>query len=229
MTQYEDDSIQIPAPPAPVPCKTPHELKDRMLADYHGKAGAFGMPTDPGEIERLVTRDLNLVAGFHRDEHLRPSEKSADEVSEEKRKKREIAQTTIAEKTEGAVKILPPSAKPREWGPMLDLPPEVALSERWALAKGRLVRVMDGAGEPTRHADGTYDLLAMTRTCGFPEGAADFLSVWLSFDFRAVWQTRKHNPFYGMSHRDASLKFVRLVEDICDRSTCRFGSWFTPK
>lgn len=226
--EHEDDSIQI-ATPAPVPCKTPHELKDRMLADYHGKAGAFGMPTDPGEIERLVTHDLNLVAGFHRDEHLVEKTKTADEVTEERRAKRAIAQAQLDERTEGAAKILPPTARPRNWGPMLDLPPDVALSERWMLAQQRLMRVMDGAGEPTRHADGTYDFVSMTRTCGYPEGAADFLSVWMSFDFRAVWQTRKHNPFYGMSHRDASLKFVRLVEDICDRSSVRFGSWFTPK
>lgn len=227
MTQHEDDSISIPAPPPPVPCKTPHELKDRMIADYTSKAGLFGMPTDPTEIERLVTRDLNYVAGYHRDETpIEVKPKAADEIAEERREKRERAQARLDEDTEGKAKILPPTARPRDWGPMLDLPPSVGASERWKLAKGRLTRIMNGASDPKRHPDGTYDLISMTRTCGYPEGAADFLAAWISFDFRGVWQTRNHNPFYGLSHRDASLKFVRVVEDICDRSSVRFGNWF---
>lgn len=225
---HADDSIELPLPPAPVPCSSPHELKARMLADYHGKAGAFGMPTDPLAIERLVVHDLNLVAGYKRDEAPLPA--PTEPTAEERQAKRDRAQAQLAEDSQGKAVILPPSSKPRDMGPMLDLPPSVAFSERWLLARGRLNRIMEGAGPPQRHPDGTLDVRSMALTANYPRGAARFIEDWLSFDFRGVWQTRNHNPFYGMSHRDASLKFVARAMDICDSSTgTSMGQWFVPK
>jgi hypothetical protein len=221
-----DDSITIDVGPAPVPCSSPHELKARMLEDYTRKAGTFGLPSEPAAIERLVLHDLRLADAFHRDEGPLPEKAapSADDIA----KRRAAAQAAVAEQTKGQG-ALTVGAAPTDWGPTLDLPASVGLSERWMLAKGRIRRVMEGASPPIKHPDGSYDFKSMTATCGYPDGAFEFLALWFSFDLRGLVQTRRHNPFFGLSHREASLKFVRLTEDICDRSTgTSMGSWFTP-
>jgi hypothetical protein len=199
-----------------------------MLADYHGKAGIGGMPTEPQAIERLVMNDLALVSGYQRDERPLPAPRPVS--AEDKQAKRDRAQAQLLEDSEGKSKILNPSQTPRNWGPMLDLPPEVETSERWSLARGRLNRIMEGAGMPVRHMDGTLDPRTMAATANYPKGAERFITMWIDFDFRGVWQTRNYNPFYGMSKRDASLKFVAEVMNICDGSTgTSMGQWFVPK
>ncbi len=223
-----DDSIQIPLPPPPVRITDPHVLKARMLEDYTSKAGTFGLPSDPLALERLVLLDLTLADNFTREEG--PPVLGPAPTEDDRAKKRAAAQAQLAEDSDGTSKILAAQDHPREWGPTLNLPPSVGLSERWMLAKGRLDRIMDGAGEIRRYPDGSYDFRAMTATCGVPGLAYEFLALWFSFDLRDAVQTRRHNPFWDMSHRDASLKFVRLVEDICDRSSgTSMGPWFVPK
>jgi hypothetical protein len=198
-----------------------------MLEDYTAKAGTFGLPRDSQSIERLVLHDLNLYDAFKRDEA--PQQKAPAPTQEDFAASRAKAKAAVAETTNGKGS-LDVGGAPTEWGPTLDLPASVGLSERWMLAKGRIRRVMEGAGLPTKHGDGSMNFHAMTATCGYPAGAYEFLALWFSFDLRGLVQTRKHNPFFGLTHREASLKFVRLTEDICDRSsTTSMGSWFTPK
>lgn len=222
-----DDSITIDVGPAPVPCSSPHELKARMLEDYTAKRGTFGLPTEPAAIERLVLHDLQLADAFRRDEGPPPERPTP--TAEDVAKRRAKAQAAVAEQTAGQGQLTV-GAAPTEWGPTLDLPPSIGLSERWMLAKGRIRRVMEGASLPIKHPDGSYDFRSMTATCNYPDGAYAFLSLWFSFDLRGLVQTRKHNPFFGLSHREASLKFVRLTEDICDASSSTsMGSWFVPK
>lgn len=223
----QDDSVTIDVGPAPVPCASPHELKARMLEDYTAKAGLPGMPREPEAIERLVLHDLHLADAFHRDEG--PQTKGPTPTAQDFAANRAKANAAIAEQTNGKGSLHVGQA-PTEWGPTLDLPRSVGMSERWMLAKGRLRRIMEGASPPIRHPDGSYDFKSMTATCGYPAGAYEFLSNWFSFDLRGLVQTRKHNPFFGLTHREASLKFVRLAEDICDRSTATsLGQWFVPK
>jgi hypothetical protein len=198
-----------------------------MLEDYTSKAGTFGLPSDPQAIERLVLHDLAIHEAFQREEGS--SKKGPAPTQEDFAASRAKAAAAVAESTQGRGSLDVGHA-PTEWGPTLDLPVSVGGSERWMLAKGRIRRVMEGASAPVRHPDGSYDFRSMTATCGYPIGAYEFLANWFSFDLRGLVQTRKHNPFFGLSHRDASLKFVRLTEDICDRSaSTSMGPWFVPK
>ena len=217
------DSIEVARPSAPVPLTDPHELKDATVRDYTRNAGLFGMPTDPAAIERLATADLNLAAAFHRDELPRAVPRK--ESSEERRERQQRSNDAIKAQTQATVV----RDVPQELGPRLDLPPEIGMSEKWLLAKGRMVRVLEGRSAPRYFPDGTPDFKGMTTTCGYPRGAYEFLCNWFSLDCRALFETRRHNPYFGMSHRDASLKFVADTMDICDRSTGLWGSWFTPK
>lgn len=219
-----DDSIQIPAPSRPVPITDPHVLKDRMLDDYTRKAGMYGLPRESVDLERLAVADLELAAAFRRDEGPVPAPAAPDpEAQAQRRKAAEFAAAEAARNRTGSdVKF----THAREWGPTLDLPPAVENSDLWRHAKGRLKRISIGAGAPIKHPDGSYDFRSMTATCEYPAGAYEFLSLWFSLDFRYVFETRKHNPFYGLPHREASLKFVRLAMNICDQSTGVLGAWW---
>jgi hypothetical protein len=219
-----NDSIEIAAPPRPVPLTDPHELKGRMLEDYTRKAGTFGLPRESVEIEKLVLHDLELAAAFRRDEGPAPAPKAPDpEAAARRRRAAEQAAATAARSRTGSEIQY---TAPREWGPVLDLPPDVENSDQWSHAKGRLRRISTGSSLPIKHPDGSYDFRSMTATCEYPEGAYEFLNNWFSLDFRYVWETRKHNPFYGLTHREASLKFVRLAMNICDRSSGVLGGWW---
>jgi hypothetical protein len=217
------EPFEIPTLPALVPLRSAHELKERTLRDYSRNAGLPGMPSDPAAIERLVMADLNLSDAYEREEG--PPVARAPESAEARDTRQEADRYRIEHET-GAQLV---REKPGHVGPALDLPPEIESSERWALARGRLARIMEGASLSTRHPDGSLDFRSMTSTCNYPAGAYELLTNWFSFDLRYAWQTRRHNPFYGMSHRDASLKFVRLATDICDRSSVVLGTWFTPR
>jgi hypothetical protein len=173
-----------------------------------------------------VMSDLGLSDAYEREEgpHVpAPVESAADRAERQK-----VDRDSIEHQT--GMRVVD-QARPGGFVPALDLPPEIEQSEKWALARGRLARICEGAAlTPTRHPDGSLNFRGMTSTCNYPAGAYDLLSHWFSFDLRYAWQTRKHNPFYGMSKRDASLKFVRLAMDVCDRSSSTsMGSWFTPK
>lgn len=227
MTQ-QDDSVTIDVGPAPVPCSSPHELKARMLEDYTNRAGLPGMPREPEAIERLVLHDLALADAFNREEG--PQRKGPVPTQADYAAKRAKASAAVAEQTDGKGSLHVGGA-PTEWGPTLDLPPEIENSEKWLLAKGRIARVMQGASPNVRRfPDGTLDLKGMTKDANYPAGAERYLSNWIDMDFRYAWITREYNRYYGMSHRDASLKFVADTMAICDSSTgTSMGTWFTPK
>lgn len=220
----ENDSLDVARGPTLTPVIDPHELKDRTLRDYTRNAGVMGMPTDAADIERLVLADLQLADGFKRDE--KPLREAKKESAEERAERHRRTGEQIAGLTDATVIY---DQRPQEWGPRLDLPKDIGLSEKWMLAKGRMLRVMEGASLPIKHPDGTLDFKSMTATCGYPQGAYDYLSHWFSLDMRNVFETRNHNPYFGMSHRDASLKFVAETMNICDRSSGRFGPWLVPK
>lgn len=219
----QNDSIEVARPSAPVPITDPHELKDRTLRDYTRNAGMLGMPSEPADIERLVLKDLQLAEAFRRDEG--PAREAKKETAEERVDRHRREAKRIGEET--GTEVI--HDRPSEWGPRLDLPVDIGQSEKWLLAKGRMVRVMEGASPPIRFPDGSLDFKSMTATCGYPRGAYRFLSNWFDLDCRNIVETAKHNPYFGMSHRDASLKFVADTMAICDSSSGKFGPWFVPK
>jgi hypothetical protein len=222
-----DDSLTIPAPPPLVPLTSAHDLKDRTMRDYTRNAGLPGMPSDPREIEKLVQADLQLAENFERAEGPSIVEKQKPVESAEERAERMRVERFRLENLVNDPNTRVTRQAAQRLGPALDLPPELENSPKWAHALGRMRRVIEGASAPLRHPDGTPDFRSMTIGCGYPAGAYDWLSDWLSFDMREVWATRKHNPFFGMSRRDASLKFVARTMDICDRSSSTsMGGWW---
>ena len=226
LTGLDPDDDAPPAEFAALPTVLPldaRQLRERTIRDYARNMGAPGMPSTIEEIERLAVADLVLSDAVTRDApaHIPPT---AAQVAEAKVARR---QTLAEEQRAKGVELT--NEAPRELGPQFDLPPEFGTSDRWGHAKGRLAAIVAGAGAPKRFASGAFDFRSMTSTCACPDLAYRFLAAWCDFDLRYVAQTAKHNPFFGMSSRDASLKLARVVEDLCDASTGRLGQWWVPK
>lgn len=203
------------------PITDPLELKDRTVRDYtRSMPGLSAL-----DIETIAVADLNLSDAFKRDEVPRTPPTEAQKA-EAKAQRDAALDAKFAEEN-----LTLTRNAPRELGPQFDLPPEYGESERWRSAKARLGRILTGAGPVTRHPDGTYDFRSMTSTCECPGLAYTFLCHWFDFDLRYEPRTQKHNPYYAMTRREASLKLARLVEDLCDSSTGipGLGAWRTEK
>ena len=222
--EYDPAAPPVEMPPiAPLrPITDPLELRDRTIRDYTRNMGAAGMPADAAGIERLAKADLQLADAYKRDEPVGMAPSEASRIAA-----REAARAAAEAKArEDGIEI---KREARDLGPQFDLPPEYGNSERWRLAKGRMARIVAGAGAPLRHPDGSFDFRAMTSTCEIPHLAYRYLCAWFNFDFRYIPETARHNPFFMMPKREASMKLAREVEDICDTSSGRLGPWFVPK
>lgn len=225
MSEVDDGPPMVaPALPPMRPITDPRVLRDRTVADYMRNMGAPGMPATPDGIEALAVADLNLSDAFRRDEPAPLPRKPMDPAEAQARADEAVA----AKVRETGAEV---TRAPRDLGPQFDLPPEYGASERWQAAKYRLAMIMRGASPPIRRPDGSFDFRSMTATCEAPALAYKFLCHWFDHDLRYVAQTQRHNPYFGLSNRDASLKLARLVEDLCDQSTGipGLGAWRVEK
>ena len=97
------------------------------------------------------------------------------------------------------------------------------IAERWGYACARINRILEGAG-------GSPTFEQAVKNATIPKLAAEYADLfgwWLTMTGEAPPPgTPDRNPFRGMSAKDAARKFVRMVEDICDRSTGVLGGWY---
>lgn len=97
------------------------------------------------------------------------------------------------------------------------------ISPRWSYAVMRIKRILEGAAR----APSVEDAVKGAEHAAL---AQQYMETWAFYMFRskpAPLVGTDHNPFRHMSDGDAIRRFVRMVEDICDRSTGRLGSWYT--
>ena len=97
------------------------------------------------------------------------------------------------------------------------------ISPRWSYAVMRIKRILEG------HAKATT-VEGAIRGAEYAGLAQQYIETWSFYMFRskpAPLVGTDHNPFRHLSDGDAIRKFVRMVEDICDRSTGKLGSWCT--
>lgn len=97
------------------------------------------------------------------------------------------------------------------------------ISERWSCAVGRFRRIIEGLGKSSS-VTGAID------GAEYPHLAREAIELW-HFYFADRFKPPPltgidRNPFRGLSDKDAAGKFMRLVEDVCDRSTGKMGSWY---
>lgn len=217
----EDATTFAPIPESR-PLKDPRAAKDQLLRGWSALKGTMGLPSSGADLERLAVHDLRVHDAVKRDD---PAPLPAAVESAEERAARQKAFAAEQAATTGAVITHAPRGP--QLVPVLDLPPHL-VSSRWPFALGRLKRILEGAS-PAFAADGSIDWRATCSTCGDPKRAYEYMDLKSWFDFRLTPQTRRHNPFFGMSSRDAGLKFQAEVENLCDRSSGRLGPWWVPK
>lgn len=97
------------------------------------------------------------------------------------------------------------------------------IGDRWAHAVKRVERIMEGCASAN-------NLKAAANGAEYGRLATRFAETWSYYLTRSKPPPSRgvdHNPFRNLSDRDASRKFIRVVEDICDASTGVLGSWYT--
>lgn len=111
----------------------------------------------------------------------------------------------------------------------LDTDPSAKNHPWWyAYACARIGRILEGA-KPSRGAfTSGASLESACKTAGHPKCARMFMETYSYFMTRhRAWSLTKtdHNPFRGLSDRDAWAKWYTLIEKICDASTGKLGTW----
>lgn len=216
-------------PKALVPLTTPLQLKEATVRDYTNAAKRLGLPVDAQEIERQAVADCEVYDGVKRD--AKPAikrEQTPEERAEIRRIRKEQLEREMA--PQGMVSLDKVKVRRRRIKQMHE---KSKRDSRWSLAKGRVLQICRGVRAPVGKVLGDMDatIRYMTATCEIPDLA------YAVFRVRADLVVRDRmprpgdepNPFFGMSEEDAGNLLQRKIEDICDLSTGKLGSWRTPR
>lgn len=199
-----------------VAADSPQAKKAAIVDSYMRSFQAAGASADAREIEAMVVADCQLVDAASIPTATRgPRKPAAPRTTPDEHVAAEAERVGL-KTTVGSGKAIKVRA--------LDGDPR-AVSERWALAAYRIAQIIQGAASGA--ALGNVDGAAV------PKLAREYLELWAYFTTRHAPPRQfgrvDHNPFRGMLDADAARKFMRMCEDICDRSTGRFGQWMVPK
>lgn len=191
-----------------------------MIAGYMSGYQRAGIEVTRDQVERQVIADCELVDSARSSGDMNrpgpskgPKPKRPDPLAEAQQ---ETGLRVIREGEAGR----PIYSRAMHHNPML-------VSERWGAAVARLARILQGGVEKR-----STIVAAVTGGGKLAKLAAEYTELWGNYMFRhqpPPLSGKDHNPFRGLSDRDASQKFMRLVEDICDKSTGELGTWYTPK
>lgn len=193
-------------------------LKERTVRDYTRNYERAGFRVDPAAIERLAVADLNLAdnydAAIPDSAYVPDAAKDAAKVAEKEAAVAEEAEKVGAEIVTGKMirrELATLHASPRP-------------GSKWSFAMGRLARILQRPNTPSR---------TPWKDCEIPHLAerAHKLQAFIALDPQRRMKKvgGERNPFYRLSDRDFERKFRRMIEDICDESSGRLGTWWTPK
>lgn len=199
---------------------SPQQLRESMAKGYMDGYARAGIKVSFAEAERQAAADCELVDAARRSGDMTrpgptkgPKPKRRDPIAEATH---ETGHRILAPGEHGqAIKSRALHGNPQ------------AISERWGLAVGRLQRILREGVEKRS------DIVTAVNGGGvLAKLAAEYAEVFGSYMFRharAPISGKDHNPFRGMSDRDAARLFMRKVEDICDKSAKTLGPWMVPK
>lgn len=193
-----------------VPLTDPLEIRDATVRDYVRNAVRMGYRPDVEAISRLAVADLILV-----DNAKREAKRAAPAANTNKAKRKREDVLAKAQQETG-VTIRAGGAK-RTSASILNVPAHMA-NARWTYACARIMRILQGTTKKGSLEDAVKD-------AQIPALAREYADLYINY-FLLRNRIDKNNPFLGLNDRDASRKFMRLVENICDRSTGVLGGWF---
>lgn len=213
----------------PAPIDGP-ALREVTVRDYRRNAERAGVPVDLAAIEALALADCNTYAAVMRDRH--PAAPAAPDPA------KEAERAGALDAAVGAVgaEVVREPMKAKRLSLLADVPNP---NDKWAWALGRLAVILRGA-DPlafVRPGASTVEIMrAITSTCECPDLAFEVERLkahWGLYLATGCKGTLKilgePNVFAGLPLGTALAKYRRLTEDICDKSTGRLGSWWTPK
>lgn len=191
---------------------TPGELKAATVADYHAGARARGLDVPSHEMEQIVKNDLEMVDRYNQmiaDMPKRPAV--------ERDPNRENAAVKYAEKrgmqffkedvpADTGFQDMILGARAGQYGPKFD-----AMMQR-------ILRIIQVVGTMAKGNAGA----AIDATENRQLARETMIKI---MQYRQWTVGKKRNPYY-MPAKDRGRKFLRDLEDICDRSTAAYGPWW---
>lgn len=193
---------------------TPHELRDGMIEDYTENARRLGGDVSSVDIERIVMSDLSI---FEHAKQRAATSKPREFVVDDREDTAKInARNQGMELYRRPVTGDEPKAKRS----LLDAP-AFRVSQKFPAMMERIRRICQPTGDkPTQRGLG-----AAIAVLAHPKLAREFVHLFLCYQQPAM--PHKSNPFRDVaSPRDRALMFLRMTEDICDRSTGVLGPWW---
>lgn len=198
----------------------PLVMKERMVRSYLQSYERAGIEMTQEQVEQQVVADCELVDAARAAGELSGAPK-ADATPEPQNEKPDLVAIAAAE---NKLELGPRGQKMRPrslyWNPQ-------KVTERWGYAVGRIKRILEGTRKDTS------SLIVAVEDAELRALATEYAELWSNYMTRAgkvPAGERDPNPFRNdgvpMNDRDASRKFMRMVEDICDRSTGKLGSWY---
>lgn len=194
---------------------SPQEARERLVAYYMRAFNRAYGAADRAAIERKVIADCELVDRASRDPtppQRTPGPRPArpDPVAEALA----ATNTRLTKAMESPVQRYRPRVLHQN--PLL-------ISERWAAACARIARILEGSGGSSSLTGGAANAQLPALAKRYLEAYAFYLTRYKPPPSKGV----DHNPFRGLSDKDAARLFMRLVEDICDASTGSvMGAWY---
>lgn len=188
--------------------RDPHDIKQQLMDEYRTSIEEMGGSVNAEELERIAVSDLQIydkvqaeqAAAAPRNPVTRDSK--IPEYELEKGVKIFKSDTPLPDAHDSVL-----SATPASRGPKFE-----AMMRRIS----QIIRLHEG--ETKRDP---YSLLSLNEN---PKLAREAISE--TVYYRQPGIGGKHNPYRDMNDRDRSRKYIRRLEDICDRSTAYFGPWW---
>jgi hypothetical protein len=208
----------------------PTELRERLvnvaLANFKR---VYGVELQRSVVERQVVAELELVAAARASGQLRESSIAKRPPAPPRDLRIDATDPSSSSRSTSRSSATDPDA-PVDFRPRTLYANPKAISERWALACGRIARITQGTGIAGTHKDA-----CVTADC--PELARKFGDLFANYLLSRNPNAKadpnsamvRHNPFWLKSDADAARMFMRMVEDICDESSARLGPWRVPK
>lgn len=194
------------------------DLKHTLVGDYARNQKRVGLEPDMGAIESQVLADLAMVDQYESEQASKPAPVRVA-------KERDIHTNELDAELEknnmrAYVKDVADDEQPGDM--ILDATPK---SEKAIRMFGRVKQILRPRGDIAAEARKGKDLRDCTSECTDPVLALEFLELWTWYGPLRRLPSPK-NKFFMMTNTDAAMAFVRGLEDICDRSTGRFGPWW---
>lgn len=196
------------------------ELKHALVGDYKRNAERAGVTPDIGALESQVLADLAMVDQYDAEQASKPDPKPKE------RKPRDIRTNELEQELAEHNMRAYVDENPRERAKdiMADTRPK---SPRAIAMFARIKQILTPRGSIAKAAASGKDMHDALVECNCPALAREFLELWSWYVPLRGLKSLK-NPFYMMSDGDAARKFLRGLEDICDRSNGWAGTnWYT--